>query len=100
MGGSVRIKTCDLELPNNLQMYPHQTVQSVSTATQLSQASGGQYGSPPVVGGTSHVVAAGAGVSESSASIAHRDREGGSGIGGTTGLSDGGRAVDNQYSFV
>lgn len=88
MGGSLRIKTCDLELPNN--QHNPQTVQQ-PTPSQMSQNS---HAAPPAQ------LSAGAGASSSGQeSSVVANSHGGGAAGGSVGV-DGGRAVENQYSFV
>lgn len=112
IGGSVRIKTCDLELPNN---------QSSSSASQYHHQNGGGpqtsnshliIPSHPPPAAPLSVNLSNVPVQENSGAHTgttqthqHQQQHGSGGTGGSGGggggsSSDGGRAVENQYSFV
>lgn len=117
MGGSVRIKTCDLELPNN---HPQSSSSSTSSASQYHHQNGGGpqtsnshliIPSHPPPAAPLSVNLSNVPVQENSGGHTgttqthqhqhqqqHGSGTGGSGGGGSS--SDGGRAVENQYSFV
>lgn len=117
MGGSVRIKTCDLEFPNN--NYPNypplgqpqqQPQHPPSQSSQMtpahnnpghlpssSLAAGGGHGAGGAGQNVSGGGGGGAAANSSSQVASSAGQEGGS---TAHGGGDGSRAVDNQYSFV
>ena len=91
MGGSVRIRTCDLELPNNHQNYPQPQSSSVTIAQNNHMVP--SHPPPAVPHGPAE------------AGVATGERAGSASVntgatGGSASGVDGGRAVENQYSFV
>lgn len=117
MGGSVRIKTCDLELPNN---HP-QSSSSTSSASQYHHQNGGgpqnsnshliipshpPPAAPLSVNLSNVPVQENSGAHTGTTQTHQHQQQHGSGTGGSGGgggggsSSDGGRAVENQYSFV
>lgn len=91
MNGSVRIKTCDLELSQ----------QTISTMHQHQHHH--HHEMPPRDGGQGQGQGTGAGSSSGGANVVSSSSTAGGTSGATSGApvgEDGQRAVDNQYSYV